>query len=68
MFTLCRHCFLKQTVLQNGKSVTSLLYVGRLLKLLNYSYGAAAVFSLFRLTCGRANPVPIQNRSLFENK
>ena len=51
--------------MQNGKFVTGLLYVGRLLKLLNYSDDA--VFSLYRLTHGIANPALIQNRKLFVN-
>ena len=67
MFILCQHCFSRQTVLQKGKFVTNMLYVGRLLKLLKYSDDEATVFSLYRLTHGIANPASIQNRKLFVN-
>ena len=61
MFILCQHCFLKQTVLKNGKFVTiaSLLFVGCLLKLLNYT--EAAVFSFCGLTHEFGTPAFIKN-------
>ena len=65
LFIVCQHCSLEQIILQKGNFVTSLPYVGRLLKLLNYSDDEVAVFSLYRLIHGIANPAWVQNRKLF---